>query len=104
MSFDVHDVATGRLLTQQPLDDEPVPAEIENLLDQLAEELEASTADPLFVGDEAELRAILRTWNGQYGFCRFCGLEAGPDYHLAGGVSRGENPVVCDSCWDERLR
>jgi hypothetical protein len=59
LSFDVYDVATGRLLTQESFDDEPGPAEIEDLLDRLAEELNAGTSDPYFVGDEAELRTIL---------------------------------------------
>ena len=103
LSFDVHDVATGALLTQESLDDEPGVVEIEDLLDRLADELDAGTLDPWFF-DETQLRAVLRHWNGEYGFCRFCDLEAGPDYHLAGGVPPGENPVVCDECWDERLR
>jgi hypothetical protein len=103
LSFDVYDVATGVLLTPQSLDDEPGPAEIEDLLDRLAEEFEADTLDPLFF-PEMDLRTILRRWNGAYGHCRICGLQAGPDYHLAGGIPNGENPIVCDQCWDERLR
>jgi hypothetical protein len=36
--------------------------------------------------------------------CRFCHNLAGADYHIAGVVADGENNVVCDNCWDERLR
>lgn len=36
--------------------------------------------------------------------CRFCHRPAGADYHLAGVVPADENQVVCDGCWDERLR
>ena len=103
LSFDVHDVATGALLTQESLDDEPDPADIADLLDRLAEELDADTIDPMFF-DEMQLRTILRRWNGAYGLCRFCNLQAGPDYHLAGATAAGQNPIVCDGCWDDRLR
>lgn len=103
LSFDVHDVATGALLTHESLDDEPGPTDIADLLDRLADELDADRLDPMFFG-EMQLRTILRHWNGAYGFCGFCGLQAGPDYHLAGAVPPGENPIVCDDCWDERLR
>jgi hypothetical protein len=103
LSFDVYDLATGVLLTQESFDDEPGVAAIADLLDRLGEELDAGLLDPWFF-DQARLRAILRRWHGAYGFCRVCGLEAGPDHHLAGGAPGGENPVVCDECWDERLR
>src|SRR5581483_3812687 len=102
LSFDVHDVATGALLTQESLDDEPGPADIADLLDRLAEELDADTLDPMFF-DEMQLRTILRRWNGAYGLCRLCNLQAGPDYHLAGATAPGQNPIVCDGCWDDRL-
>jgi hypothetical protein len=103
LSFDVYDLPTGALLTVESFDDEPGVADIEDLLDRLGDELDAGQLDPWFF-DQPALRAILRRWDGAYGFCGFCGLEAGPDHHLAGGVSPGENPVVCDECWDERLR
>jgi len=103
LSFDVYDIATGALLTEESFDEEPGVADIEDLLDRLADELDAGRLDPWFF-DQPKLRTILRRWNGAYGLCRCCGLEAGPDYHLAGAVPPGENPVVCDQCWDERLR
>lgn len=59
LSFDVHDVATGALLTQESLDDEPGPVDIEDLLDRLADELDADTLDPMFF-EEMQLRTILR--------------------------------------------
>lgn len=102
-SFDVYDLATGALVTQESFDDEPDAAEIEDLLDRLGDELDAGRLDPWFF-DQRTLRTILRRCNGAYGRCRFCGLEAGPDYHLAGAAPDGGNPVVCDQCWDERLR
>lgn len=34
--------------------------------------------------------------------CRFCGLDAGASYHLAGVIEEPDN-VVCDNCWDPRL-
>jgi hypothetical protein len=103
LSFDVYDKATGALLTQESFDDEPGAAQIEELLDRLGDDLDAGRLDPWFF-DQAQLRSILRHWHGEYGHCRVCGLEAGPDHHLAGAVPVGENPVVCDQCWDERLR
>lgn len=36
--------------------------------------------------------------------CRVCGRPAGGGHHLAGVIPEGQNPVVCDRCWDERLR
>lgn len=36
--------------------------------------------------------------------CTFCEAYAGNDYHLAGAMDAGANNVVCDPCWDERLR
>lgn len=103
LSFDVYDTATGALLTQESFDDEPGAAEIADLLDRLGDELDQGQLDPWFF-DQPTLRTILRRWGGAYGFCQCCGLEAGPDHHLAGGVGPGENAVVCDGCWDERLR
>jgi hypothetical protein len=37
-------------------------------------------------------------------YCRFCHRLAGADYHLTDAVPPGENNIICDNCWDERLR
>jgi hypothetical protein len=103
LSFDIYDVASGALLTEQSLDAEPGVVEIADLLDRLAEDLDAGLLDPWFF-DQAQLRTILRRWNGEFGLCRFCGLEAGPDHHLADALPPGSNPVVCDQCWQQRPR
>jgi hypothetical protein len=53
--------------------------------------------------NHGEVENAIKT--GQYGYCLACGKPAGPDYHLAGAADpEVENNVVCDDCWDERLR
>jgi hypothetical protein len=66
LSFDVYDTATDALLTEESFDDEPGVVDITDLLDGLAEELDAGLLDPWFF-DQAQLRTILRRWNGEYG-------------------------------------
>ena len=36
--------------------------------------------------------------------CAICGRPAGANYHIAGAIPEGENDVVGECCWDERLR
>lgn len=36
--------------------------------------------------------------------CRFCDRPVGQDYHIAGVIDPEEGNIVCDACWDERLR
>jgi hypothetical protein len=60
LSFDVTDVATGRCLTAESYDEQPGAADIETLLDRLAEDLDGGTLDPFFHGEEEVLRQITR--------------------------------------------
>jgi hypothetical protein len=51
LSFDVHDVDTHLCLTAESLDNEPTMTDIEELLHQLAEDLNQNTLDTFHAGD-----------------------------------------------------
>ncbi|WP_221320899.1 hypothetical protein [Actinoplanes sp. L3-i22] len=50
LSFDVTDDATGLCLTVQSLDNEPAPSDIESLVDDLADKVDAGMLDRYFDG------------------------------------------------------
>lgn len=36
--------------------------------------------------------------------CHICHQPAGNNHHISGIIAPHNNPVICDHCWDERLR
>lgn len=64
---------------------------------------DSNGAETLFVLDEIATADDGVDTVGTGPFCQFCHRQVGADGHRAAATADGENPWVCDDCWDPRL-